>query len=602
MSFFVWQTDLFLHTTLFVFGQQIMVWGSSSLRSCASLLDKIERSNNNNNDDDDDGNNIEELIFLSTKIVTKSDWERFIRIIQSQKDCRTLKYLRASGHSMIDKQTAYQLGQVIYESSQYIPWSLVAIGDNQMGSSSSSSSSSNRKINNELDGFISGLLFVNNSSTTTTTTTTDDDDERTKTTKTKTAPLRLAALDLSYKGLSEENLYTILQLTRQCQELKHLDLSRNPGFFQYPQPQPPQPPQPLLLLDTDDDKEETKNNDDDKNNNKNTQHCSTQQPLPTTPPPPMFPFIQHLNMTANDIDGFNAKHLLNDLTMSNSCHVLYLSDNPIGRQPSFDLLRLCPQSIQELHLANCCLDDTSLRCGTTKSLCLESIDLSNNNLSSNSMENLATWFTSSHSLRLRNLNISNNPLTQIGVETLVLHGLLSRYQQDASNRLVTLDLSQTQCGIQGALIAVQSSHVSSLRLFDNQLGNDGFYALASQFVNGQHGTTTTLENLDLAANGASESAVIDLLRSLIPTTTTTANNHHNKTTLHQQDYYSATPPPSLSPPPRPSPPPPPSSSLMLKTIVVGGNEVGEELEKLIQEIHIVHPELDIARDQRRRKQ
>ena len=577
-----------------------MVWGSSSLRSCASLLDKIERNNNNNKNNDDDGNNIEELIFLSTKIVTKSDWEHFIRIIQSQKDCRTLKYLRASGHSMIDKQTAYQLGQVIYESSQYIPWSLVAIGDNQMGSSSSSSSN-NRKINNELqqlDGFISGLLFVNNSTTTTTTTTTtDDDDERTRTTTTttKTAPLRLAALDLSYKGLSEENLYTILQLTRQCQELKHLDLSRNPGFFQYPQP--PQP-QPLLLLDTDDDKEETKNNDDDKN----TQHCSTQQPLPT-PPPPMFPFIQHLNMTANDIDGFNAKHLLNDLTMSNSCHVLYLSDNPIGRQPSFDLLRLCPESIQELHLANCCLDDTSLRCGTTKSLCLESIDLSNNNLSSNSMENLATWFTSSHSIRLRNLNISNNPLTQVGVETLVLHGLLSRYQQDASNRLLTLDLSQTQCGIQGALIAVQSSHVSSLRLFDNQLGNDGFYALASQFVNGQHGTTTTLENLDLAANGASESAVIDLLRSLIPTTattTTTANNHHNKTTLHQQDYQSAaTPPSSLSPPP---PSPPPSSSLMLKTIVVGGNEVGEELEKLIQEIHIVHPELDIARDQRRRRQ
>lgn len=73
-----------------------------------------------------------------------------------------------------------------------------------------------------------------------------------------------------------------------------------------------------------------------------------------------------------------------------------------------------------------------------------------------------------------------------------------------------LDLTETNCGIEGASLALMSGGIKSLRLFNNKLGSDGFYSIA-KFLQGGH---PTIEHLDLGGNSADEDSVVALLNAI----------------------------------------------------------------------------------------
>mmetsp|Transcript_17730 Transcript_17730/g.36712 ORF Transcript_17730/g.36712 Transcript_17730/m.36712 type:complete len:444 (-) Transcript_17730:2727-4058(-) len=443
-----------------------MAWGAG-LKSCSSLLDRVDRNDPT----------LVELVILSTKTVTASDWDRLAKGIVKHGAARHLKSLQASGHS-ISKEALRALGQAIHESSQTVPWSLIAVGTTEMGSSGG------------LEEFMAGL----------------DAPGGTK--------LQLEYLDLSYKGLDQSNLAPILRLSSSSPGLRVLDLSRNPGLMKG-----------LEALSHD-----TK----------------------------MFPFVEQLDVSSCEMDGQNAKALLENLASKSEpcCQTLNLSNNPIGAHP-FDVIGSGPLSLQDLNLSTCEIGDHSLSllsASNSAQSALQSLDLSNNRLSGTSMESFGKWVANTRTLV--NLNLSNNPLMVNGVETLIQNGLVPR---GMNHRVQTLDLSETQCGKEGAMTAIQSSNAVTLRFFKNQLGPEGFEALAPCLVGGH----ASLETLDLAANEAPEEAVVDLLRGLL--------------TVAEDDKST------------------------LSTIVVGGNKGGENLEQMVANIKKVRPNVDIARDRIKKK-
>ena len=480
------------------------------MRSCKGLLDRLEQSTTSSPAEA----RLEELVLLSTKQVTRSDWQRLIQILLRQGSQRTLHTLRASGHAIPSPEIALELGRAIHKSSETVPWRLVALGDCQFGSHNNDS-----KTTNSLDQFMAGL------------------DSPAET-------LQLASLDLSYKGLSRTNLESILVVLTKCSHLQEVDLSRNPNLWTLPD----------------------KANDNISNN-------------PTTRA--WFPHVERLNLSSTAMTGNCAQSLLQQLSGSGNCVTLTLAENPIGREP-LDVLGRCPWSIQELSLAHCHMDDASFPClQATTVLSLKRLDVSHNQLTAVSMTTLASWLASDQSRSLENLNLSFNPLTAAGVETLVRQGLVPRQAAFGSSNssstttdgaaatssaLSVLDLSHTQCGVDGAIMAMDKSHVASLRLFDNQLGDAGFHALKPYLWEQAH---ETLETLDLAGNGASQEAVVGLLQSLVVTTDHNSSDHEK------------------------------SLSMRLRTIVVGGNGGGPELERVVQQIQKAHPKLDVARDRPR---
>jgi hypothetical protein len=103
------------------------------------------------------------------------------------------------------------------------------------------------------------------------------------------------------------------------------------------------------------------------------------------------------------------------------------------------------------------------------------------------------------------LNLSGNPLGEDGVVSLT-----ARLQQELPV-LQALDLTDTNCGVAGAVAAVRDSRVASLRLCDNNLGPEGFRAL-EETLRGGH---PTLVSLDLAGNRADEASMVALLSALV---------------------------------------------------------------------------------------
>ena len=440
-----------------------MVWGSSALRSCTSLIDRVDQNDSS----------LKELVILSTKTVSPSDWDRLTSAITKHGKDRKLKSLQASGHE-ISCSALHSLGKAIHESSKDSAWSLLAVGNKDMGASGG------------LEHLVQGL---------------DSPAEE----------LKLQKLDLSYKGLGRKNVGPILDLTGRCQKIKSLILSRNSG----------------LMNDLADD-----------------------EGLASKA---MFPFIEELDLASVEMDSKCAKLLFQGLASSSSCRDLNISNNPMGTMP-FDILSTCPASVKNLNLSGCSLGDetfASLMQSNTQLASLHTLDLSNNQFTAFSMKTFAKWLVNGCPA-LRNLNISGNPLRTEGVATLVQEGLIPR---DDTCCLTSLDLGETQCQSEGAIIAIQSSSVKSLRLFKNDLGSEGFVAMAPCLVGG-HGS---LETLDLAANAATEEAVVTLLQGLAVVG-------------------------------------PDGDKSSLKTIVVGGNMGGTNVEQVVKQILQVRPKLDIARD------
>ena len=118
------------------------------------------------------------------------------------------------------------------------------------------------------------------------------------------------------------------------------------------------------------------------------------------------------------------------------------------------------------------------------------------------------------------------------------------------------DLFITNCDIKGSCAAATSGSLSTLRLFNNQLGSEGFAALSS-VLRGGH---PALENLDLGGNDAGEEAVVALL-------TTVADTQGRAAVASK-----------------------------LSVLEIGGNKFGDMAMAALNALKEVMPHLDVAHD------
>lgn len=263
--------------------------------------------------------------------------------------------------------------------------------------------------------------------------------------------------------------------------------------------------------------------------------------------------------------------LLADGNINPKLVALYIQDNPLKSNGFKALLPLITNSwLKQLNVSKCELDDDGIKCLETSksSNYLHVLDLAHNNLSCIGAEWLAKGIESRSSplFQLVELNLAGNNLGENGVQ-LLANALCARHQLEGSSKsLEKLDLTNTNCGTQGAIDIITKGNLKSLCLFNNSLGSDGFMALATA-INGGH---ATLEDLDLGGNQANQAAVVVLLGALI-----------------EQNPQSE----GVSP-----------ADNSLKLLVVGGNEGGDAVEQIAAKIQQVHPTLDIARDKKAQRQ
>jgi Ran GTPase-activating protein (RanGAP) involved in mRNA processing and transport len=449
-----------------------MAWGSSSLRSCASLLERLERNDAS----------LIDLYILPTKQVTSADWERCCKAISQHGVARHVRAIHASGHA-IEEALLPQISAVLYATGKDVSWEELAIGDANMG-----------------DNGVIALVA----------------DWK--------PDFRLSSLDLSYKSLRSVGLRSLLQWASSSKFLKKIDLSRNTDLATG---LTADQLQQVLSSDTDDTR---------------------------------FPALEQVILAECNLEGESGAAIISSMARVPTLQVLDLSRNPLGPQGPATSLGSAESALLDLKLASCAMTDVgiiSIMPGLSLLPHLQRLDLSCNGITVEGASCMANALA--HGWKaMESLNLTGNPIHDAGIDVLIRQGLMLR-QQNGASRLLSLDLSQTKCGSAGACLAIQSSHVEDLRLFDNALSSDGFTQL-SPALQGGH---ASLQSLDLAGNGASEEAVVTLLRSLMVTDSGVAS--------------------------------------VLRTLVVGGNQGGPDLEAVIQELKEVHPELDIARDRIRKK-
>ena len=216
---------------------------------------------------------------------------------------------------------------------------------------------------------------------------------------------------------------------------------------------------------------------------------------------------------------------------------------------------------RELHVSSCNIGDPGvqslglLECASS----IQILDLSNNNLTESG---IAAFTTSTCFSKLRKLYLAGNSFrdthTHDSESTCSL--LAAAIQKGPLTSLQELDVSQTFCGVAGAraLLRCRQSSFTVLNLFGNCLGSDGFVALSKELEGGH----PQLESLDLGGNEATEAGVVALLQAL---TRRNVDEQANK----------------------------------LRLLVVGGNQGGSTVERVVEDIKRIHPELDVARDKPR---
>ena len=395
-----------------------MAWGSSSLRSCTSLWERLERNDPS----------LTDLFILPTKTVTKADWERCVHAISKHGAQRYLRSIHASGHA-IDQESLQKLSTVLHETSLQVSWDELAIGDSNLGS----------------DG-VTALVSTWNQDT------------------------QIESLDLSYKSLGHTGLKNLLNWAQASKSLTKLDLSRNLDLVKGGTADT------VLFSDS--------------------LQCL---------------LLQEVNLSECSLDAESGGLVISLFASAPLLRIFRLGSNPLGQSVSTSLNRLSP-SLVELSLNNCGLPDETFP-RILPILCklelLEKLDMSQNGLNSTGTVSVAKGLVDGFA-NLRCLNLAGNPLQSDGVATLVQEGCKLRSNNPP---LASLDLSSTQCSARGAHMAIMSSQVQELRLFDNALGSEGF----SQLVDTLQGGHAFLYSLDLAGNGANEDAVVKLLRGLLNT-------------------------------------------------------------------------------------
>ena len=279
-----------------------------------------------------------------------------------------------------------------------------------------------------------------------------------------------------------------------------------------------------------------------------------------------FPSLEYLDLSNCDIDaeGVNA---LSQLLLNGSNDeragdqrklTLDLNSNPIGSDACQSLSSLCSPHLDKdsilksLILKKCSIGDEGFQIfskGLLGKRCngLRKLDFTDNKFGPKGLTDFADAMKTGL-CDLKDLCLADNSVNEEGVAA------LSSALMDTNSNLSVVDLSNTSCGSLGAKAILQCNTLSSIRLFNNNLGCDGFDVIASLLKEGY----SMVSHLDLGGNRAKSEGVVALLRVIVQMGDTGLSNLH--------------------------------------TLELGGNEIGEEAETVLKELQELRPGLDIPRD------
>lgn len=306
-----------------------------------------------------------------------------------------------------------------------------------------------------------------------------------------------------------------------------------------------------------------------------------------------FSALKHLNLSECNISAPGIRSLaeyLGQRDMNDEPYKrfeLNLSSNSIGAEGCDSIkVMLFRQSVgsvlSKLKLSQCSVADVGIaKLSAAAKLCpctgLTVLDISDNSITHVGAESLADSLSKCWP-DVVELNLSKNNIGSTGVVKLmkclrqrsdisndhpvisnetvmVVKSLLQDVDADSdlNGSLKSLDLTETNCGIEGACAALMSGELTSLRLFNNKLGSDGFYSIAP-LLQGGH---PSIEHLDLGGNSADEKSVVALLDAIA-----NAGDNENK----------------------------------LSVLEIGGNAFGDEADAALKRMKKVWPKLDVACD------
>jgi Ran GTPase-activating protein (RanGAP) involved in mRNA processing and transport len=285
----------------------------------------------------------------------------------------------------------------------------------------------------------------------------------------------------------------------------------------------------------------------------------------------LFPCVRELDLSDCGISSRLAIQLFPQIISRSDTvkRTLRLSGNPFGPK-GLEALKGLFHSAGSLYISNCSLGDDgmaalhSLVCdGFSCDMTL--LDISQNGIEKMGASRLAQCLSGGSApdsepffRYIEELILAGNNLGEEGTELLIRKGLAARAAKGLPS-LKMLDLSETNCGLKGATAVVTESCAIEIRLFGNNLGSEGFRALAALVIAGR--LPHTLESLDLAGNNADMSSVLELLKAVL--------------------WREANPS---------------SIPSRLTSLVIGGNQGGLEVESMIRLIQKIRPDMDIGRD------
>jgi len=301
-----------------------------------------------------------------------------------------------------------------------------------------------------------------------------------------------------------------------------------------------------------------------------------------------FPFLTKLILSECNI-GPQGMNPLTDLLLLGSHNRselinLTISSNPVGSEgchETFSKLLCCstPKGegslLSQLHISSCSIGDdgitsltTAAAPSTTHNICtgLSILDLSENSITKVGAKIIAESLLEGAWPNLIELKLAKNELGEEGVVSL-MGALIAREDYPSSlstkknSTLCNVDLTCTSCGIGGAKAALKSGAITTLRLFNNKLGSEGFHSL-SPLLRGGH---PSIINLDLGGNNADEDAVVALLNSIanVPS----VEEDGEKTFTNK-----------------------------LEVLEIGGNQFGDKAMAALEDLKKVWPRLDVAHD------
>ena len=276
-----------------------------------------------------------------------------------------------------------------------------------------------------------------------------------------------------------------------------------------------------------------------------------------------FPALEQLILSECNIDSKGMDTLAEilmgkDDTRRSKCIHLAIGSNAIGSAGCQALAKMLSSAgegegsiISHLQAAECSIGDDGMKLlSNGRHQHLEIMDISDNGITNIGADSLAQSLLNNAWPDLVELKVAKNTLESDGIAT-ILESLVTAQNLSLTN----LDLSYTNCGVEGAKAALMKGNLQNVRLFGNKIGSVGFDAIAP-LLQGGHPNIT---NLDLGGNNAEEDSVVRLFDSIAD---------------KNEDTF--------------------QSKLVL--LEIGGNKFGDKAMEALERLQSVWPELDVAHD------